>query len=82
MITITDYPYTEALKDSLAQPVSQPDEVHLWWLGQAGFALKYTDIVLLIDPYLSNFLAKKYKGKEFPHVRMMDPPLAPEEVRN
>ncbi|MCP4283497.1 MAG: MBL fold metallo-hydrolase, partial [Gammaproteobacteria bacterium] len=40
------------------------------------------DIVLLIDPYLSNFLAKKYKGKEFPHVRMMDPPLAPEEVRN
>jgi len=29
----------------------------------------------MIDPYLSDHLAKKYAGKEFPHIRMMQPPL-------
>lgn len=82
MITLTEHPYTEALKDSLAQPVSQVRDVNLWWLGQAGFALKYADTVLLLDPYLSDFLAKKYKGKEFPHIRMMESPLLPEEAEN
>jgi L-ascorbate metabolism protein UlaG (beta-lactamase superfamily) len=82
MITLTEHPYTEALKDSLAQPVSQVRDVNLWWLGQAGFAIKYADTVLLLDPYLSDFLAKKYKGKEFPHIRMMESPLLPEEVEN
>ena len=36
---------------------------------------------MLIDPYLSDFLAVKYAGKEFPHARMMPPPLRAEEIR-
>ena len=80
MISLTEQPYTVTLKESLAQPVSQPREVNLWWLGQAGFALKYAETLLLIDPYLSDFLAKKYQGKEFPHIRMMDAPIRPEEL--
>jgi L-ascorbate metabolism protein UlaG (beta-lactamase superfamily) len=54
--------------------------ITIWWLGQAGFALKYHDTLILIDPYLSDFLAKKYQGREFPHVRMMPPPVLPEEI--
>ncbi len=54
--------------------------VSFWWLGQAGFAFRYGETLMLIDPYLSDFLAKKYRGKEFPHTRMMQPPVAAEDI--
>lgn len=53
----------------------------MWWLGQAGFYLKFKNYSVLIDPYLSDFLAQKYKGREFPHVRMTPPPVYPEQIR-
>ena len=46
--------------------------VHLWWLGQSGFLLKYGNRYLLIDPYLSDSLTKKYAGTDKPHVRMTE----------
>ena len=49
----------------------------LSWLGQAGFAVRSGGRVILIDPYLSDSLAVKYAGKEFPHKRMMASPVAP-----
>jgi len=52
----------------------------LWWLGQAGFLIRRGGISLLIDPYLSDALAVKYKGKKYPHSRMMPPPVAPENL--
>ncbi len=81
MIALTEYPEHEKLSQALSRPVPA-GEVHAWWLGQAGFAFKCADTFLLLDPYLSDFLAKKYKGKEFTHLRMMDSPLAPEEIEN
>jgi L-ascorbate metabolism protein UlaG (beta-lactamase superfamily) len=54
----------------------------LWWLGQAGFYLKYGNYSILIDAYLSDSLAQKYAGKEFPHLRMMPPPVNIEQFRN
>jgi len=51
--------------------------VALAWLGQAGFALRTAEALLLIDPYLSDSLAVKYRGREFPHLRMMPPPVEP-----
>jgi L-ascorbate metabolism protein UlaG (beta-lactamase superfamily) len=53
----------------------------LEWLGQAGFFLRYGSLNIIIDAYLSDSLAEKYKGKEFPHVRMMPPPIQPQDVR-
>ncbi len=50
------------------------------WLGQAGFLLSWQDTLLLIDPYLSDSLAKKYRGTHFPHTRMMPPPIDPEQL--
>lgn len=55
--------------------------VSLWWLGQAGFAVRAGGIRLLIDPYLSDALEAKYRGREFSHARLMPPPLAPQHVR-
>ena len=51
------------------------DGIAVRWLGQAGFQIFYKDKQFLIDPYLSDFLAKKYAGKEFPHLRMIPSPL-------
>jgi len=56
--------------------------VALAWLGQAGFVLRHAGLCLLIDPYLSDHLARKYAGTEYPHTRMMPPPLDAASVRN
>lgn len=50
------------------------------WLGQAGFALRTENCRWLIDPYLSDSLAQKYRGTDFPHERMMAAPFRPEEA--
>jgi L-ascorbate metabolism protein UlaG (beta-lactamase superfamily) len=56
--------------------------VGLAWLGQAGFALRHAHHHLLIDPYLSDHLARKYAGSEFPHTRMMSAPIEAAEVHD
>jgi len=63
--------------------LSQPLDggVALWWLGQSGFALRHGNLLILIDLYLSDHLAKKYSGAEFSHERMMAAPVRPEKVR-
>ena len=50
------------------------------WLGQAGFLIRQGGLTVVIDPYLSDSLAEKYRGKAFPHIRMMAPPVAPGEL--
>jgi L-ascorbate metabolism protein UlaG (beta-lactamase superfamily) len=65
---------------SLAEHSSNSHEVSLWWLGQAGFAVRCKDDLFLIDPYLSDYLAEKYKNSEFPHQRMMDPPVTATDI--
>jgi L-ascorbate metabolism protein UlaG (beta-lactamase superfamily) len=54
--------------------------VGLWWLGQAGFILRFQGINILLDPYLSDALAIKYKGKKYPHSRMINPPVSPVDL--
>lgn len=49
----------------------------VWWLGQAGFLIAQGGLRIVIDAYLSDTLAEKYRGKPFPHVRMMQTPVAP-----
>ena len=36
----------------------------------------------MIDPYLSNSLAEKYRGAVRPHIRMTPPPVEPSEIRH
>jgi L-ascorbate metabolism protein UlaG (beta-lactamase superfamily) len=65
------------LHERLANPACAPQvgEASLYWLGQAGFAIQWANVRMLIDPYLSDSLAQKYRGTHFPHTRMMAPPL-------
>ena len=53
---------------------------HLWWLGQSGFLLQWQDRHLLIDPYLSDSLTKKYASTDKPHVRMTRLAIQPERL--
>ena len=46
------------------------EHVRLWWLGQSGFLVQWRGRHLLLDPYLSDSLTKKYANTEKPHVRM------------
>lgn len=54
----------------------------LYWLGQAGFLIETPKLRIVIDAYLSDSLAAKYKGKEFPHVRMAPSPVDPGLLRD
>jgi L-ascorbate metabolism protein UlaG (beta-lactamase superfamily) len=42
----------------------------LWWLGQSGFLVQSKRRHLLLDPYLSDSLTKKYASTDKPHIRM------------
>ena len=44
----------------------------LWWLGQSGFLLQWEGLHVLLDPYLSDSLTKKYSQTNNPHVRMSE----------
>jgi hypothetical protein len=53
-------PFAGSLADRIKQPlVSGPA---LYWLGQAGFLVRTPRYTFLIDPYLSDSLAMKYRG--------------------
>lgn len=60
-------------------PIAAAD-VALYWLGQAGFVIEGAGLRILIDPYLSDSLARKYRGARYPHERMMAAPIAPDAL--
>lgn len=66
-----------ALLADIQNASSGSDRLHLWWLGQSGFLLKCHGEFLLLDPYLSDSLTKKYAKTDKPHVRMTDLVIAP-----
>jgi L-ascorbate metabolism protein UlaG (beta-lactamase superfamily) len=54
--------------------------LHLWWLGQSGFLVAHAGRHLVLDPYLSDALTRKYAATATPHVRMTEPVLTPREL--
>lgn len=56
------------------------DRLHLWWLGQSGFLVQWRGRHLLVDPYLSDSLTRKYAATDKPHVRMTARVVAPERL--
>lgn len=52
----------------------------LWWLGQSGFLLQWQGIHILLDPYLSDSLTRKYSQTDKPHVRMTELVVDPAEL--
>ncbi|HLH54273.1 MAG TPA: MBL fold metallo-hydrolase, partial [Verrucomicrobiae bacterium] len=41
----------------------------IWWLGQSGFIVHSGAKSVLLDPYLSDSLTKKYAQTDKPHER-------------
>lgn len=71
----------EALRADIddSEPV---DGVLIWWLGQSGFLLKGKSERVLLDPYLSDSLTRKYANTDKPHVRMTRLAISPRELHD
>jgi L-ascorbate metabolism protein UlaG (beta-lactamase superfamily) len=50
---------------------------HLWWLSQSGFLIVQKGRALLLDPYLSDSLTRKYAATDKPHVRITEKIVEP-----
>jgi L-ascorbate metabolism protein UlaG (beta-lactamase superfamily) len=63
-------------RDALLADVRASDirdgNFRLWWLGQSGFLLQWQGVHVLLDPYLSDSLTRKYSETDKPHVRMTE----------
>lgn len=68
----------EPLSRLLAEAPSR--RVRIFWLGQAGFVVEGGGKRLIIDPYLSDALARKYHGTALPHDRLVPPPVSPADL--
>lgn len=68
------------LQDIQRAAQTEPDALHLWWLGQSGYLIQYQGQHLLLDPYLSDSLTKKYANTAKPHIRMTAIPVAPQRL--
>ncbi|MDG1277772.1 MAG: MBL fold metallo-hydrolase [Algoriphagus sp.] len=70
-------------EELLAEIKAYAEEVEglrIWWLGQSGFLIQWHGIHLLLDPYLSDSLSKKYQDTEKPHVRISELVISPEKL--
>lgn len=70
----------DAFLEDVSRAQTAPEQLHLWWLGQSGFLVQWQARHLLLDPYLSDSLTKKYEGTSKPHVRMTERVIAPERL--
>ena len=77
---IEPYQAHDALLANIAAAESDENLFHLWWLGQSGFLLKWHGKHLLLDPYLSDSLTKKYADTDKPHVRMTELCIDPSQL--
>ncbi|HWB26274.1 MAG TPA: MBL fold metallo-hydrolase [Chitinophagaceae bacterium] len=71
----------EALLKEIEQYTHDEKNFHLWWLGQSGYLLLWKGKKILLDPYLSDSLTKKYADTNKPHVRISERVIAPELLK-
>ena len=70
----------DAFLADVNQARRERDRLRVWWLGQSGFLIQWNDHHLLLDPYLSDSLTKKYAQTDKPHVRLTERVIAPERL--
>ncbi len=57
--------------------------IHVWWMGQSGFLVKWDGYGILVDPYLSDSVSRRYEGTGTPRTRISErvvDPLALEGI--
>lgn len=72
----------EALIADMDRLLGDAENFHIWWLGQSGYLLQWKGQRVLIDPYLSDSLTKKYAATNKPHERISERVLDPLLLRN
>src|SRR5688500_4744966 len=72
----------QALVEEMDSLLTDKQHFHLWWLGQSGFLLQWKRQRVIIDPYLSDSLTKKYANTNKPHVRMSERVVNPSLLYN
>lgn len=77
---LVEIPMGGSLADALAKPLAE-GYTRLHWLGQAGFVIETGTTRIVIDPYLSDTLADKYRGTARPHERMTPAPIAATDLK-
>lgn len=82
MYLIQAYRKDEELISEMNGLMTDEKNFYLWWLGQSGFLLQWKGKRVLIDPYLSDSLTKKYATTGKPHVRLSERVIDPESLRN
>jgi L-ascorbate metabolism protein UlaG (beta-lactamase superfamily) len=70
----------DALLADVRQSSAGADGFRLWWLGQSGFLVQWHSKHLLLDPYLSDSLTRKYANTDKPHVRLTTRAVAPDRL--
>ena len=70
----------EAFLDDVQAAGSDAESLHVWWLGQSGFLLQHAGRRLILDPYLSDSLTKKYASTDKPHVRISERVIDPSRL--
>jgi L-ascorbate metabolism protein UlaG (beta-lactamase superfamily) len=68
------------LAEEIRATVPGAGSLCVWWLGQSGFVIKSRFGTLVIDPYLSDSLTRKYAGSSRPHVRLTSCPILPQQL--
>ena len=68
------------LVDDILQCSEDENNFYIWWLGQSGYLLQYKKTRILIDPYLSDSLSKKYANTDKPHVRISELVISPDDL--
>ena len=74
---IPAYLKDDALLESIWKTEKDQERFYLWWLGQSGFLIYWRGQHLLLDPYLSDSLTRKYADTDKPHVRMTELAIDP-----
>jgi L-ascorbate metabolism protein UlaG (beta-lactamase superfamily) len=72
----------EQLIKEMDSLLSDDEGFDLWWLGQSGYLLQWEGKRVLIDPYLSDSLTRKYSDTDKPHVRMSELVVDPDLLKN
>ena len=70
----------EAFLTDVEMAKRERDGFRLWWLGQSGYLLQWQNQHLLLDPYLSDSLTKKYFQTDKPHIRMTEIVVSPYQL--
>ena len=70
----------EVLLNDIRESAKAQDGFNVWWLGQSGFLIQWQNKHLLLDPYLSDSLTKKYDDTDKQHIRMTELVIDPSQL--